>query len=68
MSIRFGTGGLEVSLFSLRGMSESEGTDVTCRCAHHHVVNTRRHTGAALILISGAAGEMKADAGSFGPQ
>lgn len=56
-----GTGGLEVSLFSLRAMNESEEVEVTCRCAHHHVGNVWRHIGTVFGLISGAAREMKAN-------
>lgn len=38
--------------------------EVTCRCAHHHVGNVRRHRGAVFGLISGAAREMKANSSS----
>lgn len=39
--------------------------EVTCRCAHHHVGNVRRHRGAVFDLISGAAREMKANGSSW---
>lgn len=61
VSIINGAGGLEVPLFSLRAMSESEEVEVTCRCAHHHTGNVGRHVGTVFGLISGAVREMKAN-------